>query len=241
MRLFTLFLALLFSSQLAQATDHAREKRWAEEILPAILDGDPIWLNQASGHQFLGLHLEAAQPKAALILVHGMGVHPDWGINGVMRTRLAEHGYTTLSIQMPVHDAGAGPGDYVASFPDASERIAKAAAWLADKGHAKIAIVSHSLGGRMVRAYKLSNKITPVKAWAALSMGFDDFEGVSVPVLDVYTENDHPPVLHMLQAHKQTLVHPASIQHMVPDTGHFYEDKEVEVTELVRDWLDKTL
>lgn len=241
MRLFILLLTLLTAVPLAHAADHAREQRWADEILPAILDGDPVWLEQADGHKFLGLFNVAAKARGALILVHGMGVHPDWGINNVLRTRLAEQGYTTLSIQMPVQAAEAGPGDYVTTFPEASERIGKAAAWLKAKGYDKIAIVSHSLGGRMARAYFVANKTTPVRAWAALSMGFDDFKGVSVPVLDIYAEQDHVPVLNMVAAHKQSLTHPASVQRMLPATGHFYDGKEVEVTNLVKDWLDKTL
>jgi alpha/beta superfamily hydrolase len=242
MRLFLLFfLTLLAGVQFAQAADRAREQRWADEILPAILDADPVWLQQGDGHKFLGLFSAAAKPRGAVILVHGMGVHPDWGITGVMRARLAEQGYITLSIQMPVQDASAVPGDYVATFPEASERIGKAVSWLKGKGHAKIAIVSHSLGGRMARAYFLADKASPVKAWAALSMGFDDFKGVSVPVLDVYAEQDHVPVLNIVAAHKRTLVNPASVQRRVPATTHFYEGKEAEVTSLVREWLDKTL
>lgn len=241
MRLFSLLLTLLAACQFAQAADHAREKRWADEILPAILDGDPVWLEQASGHKFLGLHIAADKARAAVIVVHGMGVHPDWGINNVLRTRLAEQGYSTLSIQMPVQSASAGPGDYVASFPDAAERLGKSAAWLKDKGYDKIAIVSHSLGGRMVRAYFLTDDAMNVKGWAALSMGFDDFKGVSVPVLDIYAEKDHLPVLNMVPAHKRTLTHPASVQLMMPDTGHFYDGKETEVANLVRNWLEKAL
>jgi pimeloyl-ACP methyl ester carboxylesterase len=241
MRLSILFLILLTSGPMAQAADYGREQRWADEILPAVLDGNPVWLEQAGGHKFLGLFLEAAKARGAAILVHGMGVHPDWGINNVLRTRLAEQGYSTLSIQMPVQDTSATPGDYVATFPEASERIGKAVSWLKGKGHDKIALISHSLGGRMVRTYFVSNKATPVKGWAALSMGFDDFKGVTVPVLDIYAEQDHPPVLNMVNAHKWTLVHPASVQRRLPSTGHFYDGKEVEVTNLVREWLDKTL
>lgn len=241
MRLFILLLTLLTTYQFAQAADYGREKRWADEILPAVLDGNPVWLEQTGGRKFLGLFIDAPKARGAVILVHGMGVHPDFGINNVLRTRLAERGYTTLSIQMPVQAADAGPGDYVETFPEARERIGKAAAFLKAKGYDKIALISHSLGGRMARTYFVANKAAPVKAWAALSMGFDDFKGVSVPVLDIYAEQDHPPVLKIVAAHKRTLVHPASVQRMLRDTGHFYDGKEAEVTSLVGDWLDKTL
>jgi pimeloyl-ACP methyl ester carboxylesterase len=241
MRLFILILTLLLCAQSALAADRGREQRWADEILPAVLDGDPVWLQQADGHKFLGLYTVAAKPRGAVILVHGMGVHPDWGVIGPLRTRLVEPGYSTLSLQMPIYGTDAVPGDYVASFPEAAERIARAVAWLQAKGYAKIAIVSHSLGGRMVRSYFMANKDSPVKAWAALSMGFDDFKDISVPVLDVYAEQDHLPVLNIVAAHKRSLANPASEQHMLPGTGHFYDGKETEVIGLVRAWLDKTL
>lgn len=241
MRHFILLLSLMSACQFVQAADYVREQRWADEILPAILDGDPVWLEQTGGRKFLGLHSAGSTPRAAVILVHGMGVHPDWGINGVLRTRLAEQGYATLSIQMPVQNASAGPGEYVATFPEASERIDKAVAWLRGQGQEKIGLISHSLGGRMARTYFLNHKNSPVKSWAALSMGFDDFTGVTLPVLDVYTELDHPPVLNIVDAHKQSLSHPASMQRMLSGTGHFYDGKEQELLSLLRDWLDKTL
>ena len=241
MRSGILLLALLAVIHTVHASDYAREQRWADEILPAVLDGDPVRLEQADGHPFLGLYIGTAQARGAVIVVHGMGVHPDWGVNNVLRTRLAEQGYATLSIQMPVLDAGATPGDYVETFPEASARIGQAAAWLKGHGYERIAVVSHSLGGRMARAYFVAGKALSVQAWAALSMGFDDFRDVSVPVLDIYAEQDHMPVLHLVDAHKRTLVHPASVQRMLPATGHFYDGKEIEVTNLVREWLDKTL
>jgi hypothetical protein len=37
------------------------------------------------------------------------------------------------------------------------------------------------------------------------------------------------------------LQHPASEQRQLLATGHFYQDKEQEVTQLLRDWLQKIL
>ena len=37
-----------------------------------------------------------------LLLVHGLGVHPDKRVIGILRVALSEMGYATLSIQMPV-------------------------------------------------------------------------------------------------------------------------------------------
>lgn len=241
MRLLMFLVTLLACIAFAQAADRAREQRWADEILPAVLEGDPIWLEQADGHKVLGLYTAPVEARGAVILVHGMGVHPDFGIVGALRTRLVEKGFATLSIQMPVQGKEAAPGDYVETFPEAVERISKAANWLKGKGSGKIALISHSLGGRMARSYVLADKEGGIQAWVALSLGFDDFKGVTLPVLDLYAEQDHPPVLKMVKAHKQTLIHRASEQHKLMSTGHFYDGKEAEVADRVEKWLRKTL
>jgi hypothetical protein len=45
--------------------------------------GDPVWLELSSGHKFLTLYTEAeSNAKAGVIVIHGMGVHPDWGLIG---------------------------------------------------------------------------------------------------------------------------------------------------------------
>ena len=79
MRLTTLLLTLLLALP-ACASDYAREQRWADEVTPAVLVGDPVWLQQVNGHKFLGLYTEAQQAHAAILIVHGRGVHPDWNL-----------------------------------------------------------------------------------------------------------------------------------------------------------------
>ena len=58
----------------------------------------------------------------------GMGIHPDWGMVGTLRTELADRGFATLSIQMPILAADAQSEAYPPTFPEAAERIAEAVA-----------------------------------------------------------------------------------------------------------------
>lgn len=44
------------------------------------------------------------------MLVHSVGVHPDFGVVGILRASLADMGYTTLSIQLPVQGREATAG-----------------------------------------------------------------------------------------------------------------------------------
>jgi hypothetical protein len=73
--------------------------------------GDPVYLEGSAGRKFLNIYTEAPNAKAGLVIVHGIGVHADWGLIGMLRIALADHGYATLSAQMPVlaQEARQGP------------------------------------------------------------------------------------------------------------------------------------
>ena len=88
----------------ATAQDLERERRLEAEIIDSILDGEPVHLD-ADGHSFLGIHTEAdgGGPRRAVIVLHGRGFHPDWPeVAAPLRIELPEHGWETLSLQMPV-------------------------------------------------------------------------------------------------------------------------------------------
>ncbi|MBK6744298.1 MAG: DUF3530 family protein [Hydrogenophilales bacterium] len=153
MRALISILSLFICLNALAAADYDREKKWADEILPSVLTGDPVYLEQADGHKFLSLYTQADKARTAVILVHGIGVHPDWGLIGALRQRLADAGHTTLSVQMPVLKAGAKGDDYVPSFDLAAQRLQQSVAWLKGKGYGRIALVSHSLGCRMTYRY----------------------------------------------------------------------------------------
>ena len=129
MRLFIVVVLLLLSSA-AAAHDYDREKRWSDQILPALMVGEAIWLQQKEGHKFLTLYTEAKNARGAVILAHGRGWSPDYELYGMLRTKIAELGYTSLAIQLPVLGGGAKIGDYIPTYPDAAERFQLAADFL---------------------------------------------------------------------------------------------------------------
>ncbi|MHB9103375.1 MAG: DUF3530 family protein [Sulfuricella sp.] len=241
MRFIVTALLVLFSLS-AFAADYAREKKWADEIAPGIVVGDPVYLELKQGHKFLTLLTEAKDAKAALVIVHGMGIHPDWGMVGTLRTELADQGYTTLSVQMPVLAADAKAEGYLATFPEAASRIGVAVNFLSAKGYKKIAIVSHSMGSRMSRVYVKKHQNNLV-AWASLGIGGGDtYAGISIPVLDLYGENDLPPVLKHAKERAASLKgNVGAKQASVPEADHFYNNHEAEMVKAVKDFLDQTL
>jgi pimeloyl-ACP methyl ester carboxylesterase len=238
MRVWLISLLLIASTSALAAPDYAREKRWKDEITPGIVVGDPVYLEQKNGHKFLGIYTEANKARMGVVVAHGMGLHPDWGMIGTLRQRLVDHGYTTLSIQMPVLAAGAQFDAYPAVFPDAAERLGLAVAYLKGKGYKRIAIASHSNGSRMTQVF-MSKNPPHVHAWAALSLTRGDtFDGVKVPVLDLYGEKDLPHVLSAAIKRKASFRNPASKQRAIPDADHFFARHEEEMVDAVKDFLD---
>ena len=238
MRFFAAILLLLFA-QSAFAADYAREKKWADEITPSIVVGDPLYL-EADSHRFLALYTEAAKPKGAVIVVHGLGVHPDWNLIGVLRSGLAEQGYTTLSVQMPVLAADAKSEAYPATFDEAAARLQAAAAYLKSKGYRSIALVSHSMGSRMSFHYLARHPDAPVRAWVAIGMpGEVDYRKARVPVLDLYGDNDLPVVLQNAKKRAYSLTAKGSQQIVAPKADHFFANRDAELVGFVKAYLDR--
>ena len=242
-----LALLLLMIALPAAAQDYAREKRWADEVVPGLVVGDAVWLETSAGRKFLAIYAPAAKPKGAVVIVHGIGVHPDHGVIGVLRAKLTDLGWTTLSIQMPVQAADAkSDAYYPAVFPEAIDRIGRAAAWLAGKGERRIALVSHSMGSWMANEYFDATQASPYVAWACLGLtgGYSLATWFSPrPILDVYGENDLEASLDAAWRRRLTLASApeGSRQVMIPAADHFYAGREDELARTIDAWLSVVL
>jgi len=218
----------------APAQDYEREARWRAEVAPSIVVGDAVDLRTADGRTFLGLYVDSPGATRALLIVHGIGVHPDHGIVGTLRMALADRGFATLSIQMPVLAADASPEAYARLFPLASERIGVAAAWLNARGHRDLVLVSHSMGSRIANAYFDSAGKSAFGGWAALGLG-DEYsrhfaDTKPVPVLDVQGDADLPPVLKTAAARRRVAESTASGRQLtIAGADHFYTGRHAEL------------
>jgi pimeloyl-ACP methyl ester carboxylesterase len=213
----------------AGAQDYEREARWKAEVVGNLVVGDAVEITPPRGRAFLGLHTPGE--KAAVLLVHGLGVHPDHGVIGSLRVALSDMGFATLSIQMPVLAADARPEDYhPALFPEASQRIAAAAQWLSARGHRRLVLASHSLGAWMSQVH-LERGTAPFAAWIAMGRG-GPMPALALPVLDVYGEQDNPAVLQSASARRATR------QAIIRGADHFYTGKEDELARVLREFID---
>jgi len=221
-----------------QPSDYAREKRWADEVVPSIVVGEAVWLEAPRTEKFLGIYTEAKNAKGAIVLAHGLGVHPDYGLIGELRTRLADAGYTTLSIQMPVLAADAPAARYPVLFWEADARFAGAVSYLWRKGQRRVVLLSHSMGSRMANHYVSSHPQVPLAGWISLSISNGEFaplKRVKFPVYDVYAEKDYDVVLQGAQKRAALLKRVrGSSQTMMFATDHFFAKREKELVALVR-------
>jgi pimeloyl-ACP methyl ester carboxylesterase len=233
---------LLCLSGFASGQDYEREQRWADQILPSVMVGDVVWLQQKNGHKFLALYTEAKNARGAAIVAHGRGWSPDYELYGILRTKLAEAGYTTLAIQLPVLGGGAKIGDYLPTYPDARERFQIAADYLKAKGYRNVAIVSHSLGATMANQYLIDTEDKTVKAWVFVGIinGLEEMFRIKIPVLDVFGGKDWEVTqVGAYERRKQIMKIKGSDQIIVPDALHFFEGKEDELTAIIVRFLDQ--
>ncbi|MEK7759697.1 MAG: alpha/beta fold hydrolase [Pseudomonadota bacterium] len=251
--LIALLLAGLLSGQVAAQTTSnlKREKNWADQVVDTVVVGEPVWLS-ARRHKFLALYAPPAQTGSrGVILLHGRGVHPAWGFIDNLRADLADAGFHTLSLQMPILEAGAPLGAYGKTFPEAFERIDAGIQYLKQKGVHRVVLIGHSSGAMTAVAYV--PKRTPSPVTGIVTIGLSTFPSgpdtmqpaimlmsVHVPVLDLYGANDLHEVLSYNEA-RRTAAQAAGNKGYravrVPDANHFFTDQYEALKKQIVEWL----
>lgn len=206
----------------AVVPDDARESRWAAEVVPQLVVGDAVWLRTPHRERVLAVYARpSGDAKGAVVVVHGLGVHPDWSLVGDIRSGLVDRGFATLSVQMPVLAADAPRDDYAALAPFAAERLDAALAWLHANGHPRVAVLSHSMGATMVNAWMASSP--GVDAWVPLGMLVPFARTPRMPVLDIVGQNDYPEALQRVPAPTALPADGCSRTVTIPGADHFMQ------------------
>lgn len=251
-RLNYVFLLFFFALPMSYASDLAREERLKDQIIDAILDGDPEMLS-ADGHEFLSIYTEADEAKGAVIILHGRGFHPDWAdaVNP-LRVGLVDHGWNSLSVQMPVLEKTAKYYDYLPVFKEASPRIEAAIDFLKQQGNDKIILIAHSCGAHMAMQYVRDNGESRFDAYVGIGMGATDYkqpmlepfplDKMKKPILDVYGGDDYPAVQRLAAIRAQMMQDEGNVlskQIVIPGADHYFTDMGEPLVEEVANWLKK--
>ena len=243
-------ICLIVSINSVNASDLAKEKRWADQVIDSILDGDAVWL-KVEDLEILSIFTEAEEEsERALIVIHGTGVHPNWDqVIHPVRVEMPAYGWHTLSIQMPILPNEASHDEYAPLFPEVIPRIDAAVNYLESQGCREIVLVAHSLGSLMASYYLASKPKNSVKGLIAIGMPGNSahdnmnslitLKSMRVPVLDLYGSDDLPEVLNTVQARRQAASMNSFDQVEVDGANHFFDDQNEVLIDQVNGWLNK--
>jgi pimeloyl-ACP methyl ester carboxylesterase len=159
---------------------------------------------------------------------------------------MTEHGWHTLSIQMPILHNEAEYKDYIPLYPEVPPRLKAAEKFLLYKGIKTLFIVAHSQGATM-SSYYLSRNKSAVKGFVAIGMGAtqkdsdlnsaEALKKIDIPVLDLYGSNDLPGVLETVGSRKQGGAHNKGYsQQVVRGANHFFDNMNDELIGAVDKW-----
>ncbi len=228
-----------------------REKNWADQVADTVMVGEAVWLSNR-GHKFLSLYTPpAGGGSSAVILLHGRGVHPAWGFIENLRGDIAEAGFHTLSLQMPILAQDVKFSAYEPTFPEAFERIDAGIKYLQQKGVKRILLLGHSSGSMTAVAYVAKHPRSTIAGVMAIGLSTlaegpevmqppITLKSVRIPVLDIYGGNDLYEVVSVAAARKAAAKQAgnkgyAAVQ--VAGADHFFTDRYEALKKQLLAWL----
>ena len=237
-KIYTIFSLLMIFILPVQASDIGKEKRWANQVVDFLIDGEPQWL-VADGQQFFSIFTPAVtdKPAGAVILLHGRGVHPDWPqVIQPLRTQL--------------------PENYVPLFEEVPSRIQAGLDFLTQQNINNIVLIAHSLGASMATDYLSKHPDPRVNAFVGIGMYgtqqpvkyrvLDNTEAlmkISIPVLDIYGSQTVKPILDSVDRRAYAIYHNGDVrshQLEIKNASHFFQGSEDELVQSIASWMDET-
>lgn len=245
---------LVPATTLGATTD--REQQLAEQLLAADPVGTPIWLEAPDG-EFLALHYAAsgALSRRAVLLVHQLGGHPDWPeVIAPLRTGLPNHGWSTLSLQMPLLPTSALANDYGGTVVAAGRRIESGIEYLQEQGYSRIVLLGYGFGASQALAWLASENSADGPVDGLISLGIlareflqptldptDLLASIEIPVLDLYGRNDFPEVIDTAEQRRRAVSHSVDFtQQAIAGANHYFTGAEEQLLNVVVAWLDQT-
>jgi alpha-beta hydrolase superfamily lysophospholipase len=133
-------------------------------------DGDfmrEFFLKHANA-EYQGYFTEAADPKAVIAVIHGIGEH--FGRYDRFSAYMAEHGYSVYGIDLPGHGKSPGIRGNIGKrgdFYNLTDALITHAA--KENPGLPVFLMGHSMGGNLVLSYRLAREKTDVKSFIVSS------------------------------------------------------------------------
>lgn len=162
--------------------------------------------DEGGSGSFSGELLESSCAKTGVVMFHGRGSTPTGPVVEELRTSLNRAGYTTLSIDNPIPASGTTDfSSYEADvdnvFTETYARMRAAINHLQTLGVKDIVVAGFSLGSRFATAHVARGQVDELPILGLIGVGMygnkiepfnvaDTLDEVSVPVIDIYGDND---------------------------------------------------
>ena len=235
--------------------DYDRETRMIGEIEEAVMDGDVEYLPLENDKEVFSIYMEpdTDAPKGGVIILHSRGYHANWAsVIKPLRVGMADKGWHSLSVQMPVLDKNATYYDYVPIFPYAHERIKAAIEFYKQRGVDNIILISHGCGAHMSMSYFDKYGDDEINAYVGIGMGATDYKQKVIkrfpldimlkPVLDIYGEKDFSGVVRLSESRKALMDisgNKQNAQKVIKGADHYYKENASAqaLTNTIDTWL----
>jgi pimeloyl-ACP methyl ester carboxylesterase len=232
------------------ASDEKREAEFAEGINKTLALGKAVWLD-AEGKKFLGLYTQTEKipGKGTAVILHDLGGHPNQKqLVYDLRAFLPEHGWTTLSLQMPLRETGTGQDEYYALFPEAAARLQAGINYAKENGATTIVVVGYGLGGLMA-TYAASGQAADINALVAISLAVPTTENpaaqtlafikkIQLPLLDIYGALDVSDVTESARDRRLAAKENSHFRQIkINDESHAYQHDEGLLVKRIYSWL----
>lgn len=248
-----LFASLLSLVGFAGAADMAREKNIADAIKDSLIVGDVVML-KAGDTEFIGLLNKESdvETKGSTLILHGMGSNPNAPhVIHPLRDNLAEYGWATLAIQLPVLSHGAPIEDYLTTLKDNNPRIEAALSYLKENFKNKpCTMVAHSLGAIMAVQFLASKEQLACDALVIIGLptlpsDSDEtntialLKKLNIPVLDIYGSQDLTSVTQLAPTRKKILMknNPVNRQQETEGADHLFSGLDESLALSIHSWL----
>ncbi len=253
-----------------KAAQTAIEKQWRQQLSQQQLSGERLEL-EAGGSKFLAIyqHYQSKKEYGAAIVLHDKAMHPDWQkVVQPLRLQLADKGWNTLSIQLPIQGKALDLEALTKFYADGAARVAAAVDYLRQKKVANIFIIAYGRGGYpafsyVVNVLETADKETTASIKGLVLVSHSSYIGqpvakgqkphpentaamiekLKIPLLDIYGSYDNLAVLNSSQAKRAAANH-AGIdfsQQQVLHADHFYQAQQQQLVQRIHGWMRRQI
>lgn len=240
----------------AMAANLQREQQIADQIVNNISQGEPIWLGKQAS-QYLALHLQPATHKTlgGVILLHDMDANPDAAhVIQPLRVGLAEQGWETLSIQLPLASQNAELTEHRSLFTEALPRIQSAVDFFTAKQNRNLILIGHGLGASMGLTFLAKTPAQEIRAFVAIGLAggalqnkdphLETISTLKIPMLDLFGSRDLESVIRNAKLRRSAAKRSGRTgyrQDSVTGAEHYFQGLEDNLKVRIGAWIRKAV